>query len=147
MIALRIELVIPPNTTSTRSRWMSLRTLFTATDSLEAVSSMKSCSERPSTPPLALMSLATMVATFALALPAKPMGPVRSVAMPTLIGFDWPQAGGTTKLPRPSATAPAAQADPVRSERRVNGAADGARSRSGCMISSFGWREDQRAGT
>src|SRR5258706_8372989 len=144
-MALRIELVMPPNTTSTRSRWMSLRTLFTATDSLEAVSSMKSCSERPSTPPLVLMSLATMVATFALALPAKPMGPVRSVAMPTLMGFDCPQAGGTTKLPRPSATAPAAQAAPVRSERRGNGAGEGGGSRDGGVVRSVWGGEDQRA--
>src|SRR4030095_3178435 len=128
LMALRIELVMPPNTTSTRSRWMSLRTLFTATDSLEAVSSMKSCSERPSTPPLALMSLTTIVATFAFALPAKPMWPVRSVAMPILTGFDCPHAGGTMKLPRPRATAPAAHAAPPRSERLVKDGVDGTRS-------------------
>ena len=106
LMALRIELVMPPNTTSTWSRWISLRTLFTATDSFDAVSSMKSCSERPSMPPLALMSVTTIFATLALALPAKPMGPVRSVAMPTLMGLDCPQAGGMTRLPEPVATAP-----------------------------------------
>src|SRR5688572_24069564 len=57
-------------------------------------------------PPLALMSATTILATFALALPAKPIGPVRSVAIPTLMGLDCPHAGGMIKLPAPVAIAP-----------------------------------------
>ncbi|MGY3405985.1 hypothetical protein ACVWZV_002098 [Bradyrhizobium sp. GM5.1] len=56
-MALRIDEVMPPNTMSTLSRWISLRTLPTATDSFEAVSSTKSSSGRPSRPPPALISL------------------------------------------------------------------------------------------
>jgi hypothetical protein len=40
LIALRMELVMPPITTSTRCCSINLRTLSTAIDSLDAVSSM-----------------------------------------------------------------------------------------------------------
>ena len=86
LMALRMELVMPPNTTSTLSCVTSLRTRVTASCSLVAVSSRIICSGRPSRPPDALMSSITIFATFALGMPPQLIGPVRSVAMPTLMG-------------------------------------------------------------
>src|SRR5229473_3552916 len=100
---------------------MSLRTLPTATDPFDAVSSMNSSSGRPRSPPASLISLTTIFATLASAFPAYPIGPVRSVAMPTLIGASaaLAQLGRTTQLPTPVASAVEAKAKLPRKRRRL----------------------------
>src|SRR5690349_7493354 len=77
---------MPPTTTSTCCRSTSLVATVAATSSSVALSSMNSSMGRPSRPPAALMSSATILATLALATPMNDRAPVWSVIRPTRAG-------------------------------------------------------------
>src|ERR1700730_17473534 len=76
---------MPPKITSTRSCSTSFEALASATLSVVALSSRYRSICRPNKPPFALMSLITILATFALAIPRNESGPVWSVITPTLM--------------------------------------------------------------
>src|SRR5919198_3466273 len=77
---------MPPRTTSTSSCSTSFRATSAATSSSVALSSTCSSRWRPSSPPSALMSPTTILATLAFASPTNESGPVRSAMTPTLMG-------------------------------------------------------------
>ena len=77
---------MPPKTTSTLSCSTSLAATAAAVASSVAPSSRHSSRFRPSSPPLALMSPMTILATLALATPTNESGPVWSAITPTLMG-------------------------------------------------------------
>ena len=77
---------MPPTTTSTSRSSTSLVATASATLSSVALSSMKSSTGRPSSPPRALMSSITILATLVLAMPMKDRAPVWSVMTPTRAG-------------------------------------------------------------
>jgi len=74
-----------PKITSTLSCSTSFAALASDTLSVVALSSRCRSTCRPSRPPFALMSLMSILATFALAVPITESGPVWSVTTPTLI--------------------------------------------------------------
>src|SRR5579862_1048036 len=76
---------MPPKITSTLSCWTSLAALASATLSMVALSSRQRSIWRPSKPPFALISLITILATLALAIPMNDSGPVWSAITPTLM--------------------------------------------------------------
>src|SRR5574341_1094732 len=65
--------------------WTSFLALASATLSDVALSSRYRSICRPNRPPLELISLITILATFALAIPKNESGPVMSVTTPTLM--------------------------------------------------------------
>src|SRR5919204_1915908 len=84
-MACRVELKMPPSRTSTWSTWTSLAAFAAACASSVPLSSSISSRRRPSTPPAALISSTTRVATFAWAQPMGDSGPVWSAITPILI--------------------------------------------------------------
>src|SRR5205085_2672623 len=85
-MACRVELKMPPTTTSTAACSTSLAATASATLSSVALSSMNNSTGRPRRPPPLLMSSITILATLTLAMPMKESGPVWSVMTPTRAG-------------------------------------------------------------
>src|ERR1700681_525652 len=77
---------MPPMTTSTSMCSTSFAATASATAASVALSSRNSSTGRPRSPPRALMSSTTILATLALATPMKDSAPVWSVIMPTRAG-------------------------------------------------------------
>src|SRR5947209_7434099 len=98
-MACRVELKMPPSSTSTCSSWTSLVAAAAARPSSLALSSISSSTRRPSRPPDALISSTTSVAVLAWAPPSGERAPVWSAMTPTLI------VSGMTSLLRVVATA------------------------------------------